>query len=158
MGRALAAVAYVKRTAKGTIIDVRQLNLKAHRAGRMRVPISNARTFENLMNTDLRPRRLGVRGATALAWVFAVSMAYLSTGAAPADAARELPDFTGLVEKYSPAVVNVSTTQKAPARGETNPDMDEFFRRFFGPDGRPQPPDGGGSPYGPRRSLGSGFI
>jgi serine protease Do len=37
--------------------------------------------------------------------------------------------------------------------------MDEFFRRFFGPDGRggPQGPDGG-SPFGQRRSLGSGFI
>ena len=54
-------------------------------------------------------------------------------------AARELPDFTGLVEKYSPAVVNVSTTQKADHRSADNggnPDMDEFFRRFFGPEGR----------------------
>jgi serine protease Do len=111
------------------------------------------------MNTDLRPRRLGVRSAAAVAWVFAVSLTYVSMGASAAKAARELPDFTGLVEKYSPAVVNVSTTQKAAARGESNPDMDEFFRRFFGPDGRPQPPDGGGgSPFGQRRSLGSGFI
>lgn len=30
---------------------------------------------------------------------------------APAHA-RELPDFTGLVEKYGSAVVNISTTQK----------------------------------------------
>ncbi len=78
--------------------------------------------------------------------------------AAPASA-RQLPDFTGLVEKYSPAVVNVSTTQKTGSGATSgNPDMDEFFRRFFGPDGHgPQGPDGG-SPYGPRRSLGSGFI
>jgi len=111
------------------------------------------------MNTDLRPRRRAP-SAAALAWAFAVSTIYAVLGAAPASAARELPDFTGLVEKYSPAVVNVSTTQKADKRGDSNPDMDEFFRRFFGPDGRPQaPPDGGGgSPYGQRRSLGSGFI
>ncbi len=74
--------------------------------------------------------------------------------------ARELPDFTILVEKNSPAVVNVSTTQKTDHQAGSggNPEMDEFFRRFFGPDGRPQVPDGGGSPFGQRRSLGSGFI
>jgi len=109
------------------------------------------------MNNTLRPRRRAPM-TPALAWAFVASMVMGWVGAAPAYAARELPDFTGLVEKYSPAVVNVSTTQKADKRGDSNPDMDEFFRRFFGPDGRPQPPDGGGSPYGQRRSLGSGFI
>ncbi len=90
-------------------------------------------------------------GIAALGWSITTSAAAL---------ARELPDFTTLVEKYSPAVVNVSTTQRADRQGPSsgNPDMDEFFRRFFGPDGRPQTPDGGGSPFGQRRSLGSGFI
>ena len=111
------------------------------------------------MNTVLRPRRLfGLLGASALA---------LGLASGASGAARDLPDFTGLVEKYSSAVVNVSTTQKADhhADGGGNPDMDEFFRRFFGPEGRgPQGPDGGGggggggSPFGQRRSLGSGFI
>ena len=108
------------------------------------------------MNTVLLARRLNaLLGASTLAW------ALLGCSAA---AAKELPDFTGLVEKYSPAVVNVSTTQKADHRGDGsgNPDMDEFFRRFFGPEGRgPQGPDGGGgggTPFGQRRSLGSGFI
>lgn len=107
------------------------------------------------MNTVRLARRLtALLGAAALATV-------LASGASAA--ARELPDFTGLVEKYSPAVVNVSTTQKADHRSTDNggnPDMDEFFRRFFGPGG-PQGPDGGGgggSPFGQRRSLGSGFI
>ncbi len=89
------------------------------------------------MNTvRLTWRLFGLLGVTALT-------AVLASGASAA--ARELPDFTGLVEKYSPAVVNVSTTQKAERRSAQNggnPDMDEFFRRFFGPGG-PQGPDGG---------------
>ncbi len=95
--------------------------------------------------------RCALLGIAALGWSIMTSAAAL---------ARELPDFTTLVEKYSPAVVNVSTTQRADRQGPSsgNPDMDEFFRRFFGPDGRPQTPDGGGSPFGQRRSLGSGFI
>ncbi len=107
------------------------------------------------MNTVLLARRLNaLLGAAALAWAL--------LGGTTA-AAKELPDFTGLVEKYSPAVVNVSTTQKRDRLGDGsggNPDMDEFFRRFFGPEGRgPQGPDGGGgAPFGQRRSLGSGFI
>jgi serine protease Do len=47
-----------------------------------------------------------------------------------------------------PAVVNVSTTQKAQARG---PLSDEFFRRFFPQGPRDQEPRG-------RQSLGSGVI
>ncbi len=67
--------------------------------------------------------------------------------------ARELPDFTVLVEQHSPAVVNVSTVQKAPSSrmGVPNEQLDEFFRRFFGPEGR--------APFSQQpRSLGSGFI
>ncbi len=70
-----------------------------------------------------------------------------------------LPEFTQLVKDVSPAVVNISTTQKvkrqaAPFPGmPMDPDdpMNEFFRRFFGP-----PP--GGVPQQQARSLGSGFI
>jgi len=73
--------------------------------------------------------------------------------------ARELPDFTELVEKYAAAVVNVSTTQRVDSREAYdrrglppgNEEFEEFFRRFF-------PPDRRGSPFGPRRSLGSGFV
>ena len=76
--------------------------------------------------------------------------------AAPVTAAAQLPDFTELVEKQGPAVVNISTTQsvrnpllpQAPNLQEDDP-FYEFFRRFI-----PQP--------GPRefqsQSLGSGFI
>lgn len=74
-------------------------------------------------------------------------------GAAPADA-RELPDFTSLVEKNAAAVVNISTVQNVEPRS-TRPrsrsdELDEFFRRFFPPDGR--------TPNIRPRSLGSGFV
>ncbi|MDO8292082.1 MAG: DegQ family serine endoprotease [Gallionella sp.] len=67
--------------------------------------------------------------------------------------AKELPDFTELVEKQGPAVVNISTTQIIRnAHGLPNlPEGDpfyEFFRRFA-----PQMPREQES-----QSLGSGFI
>jgi serine protease Do len=60
-----------------------------------------------------------------------------------------LPDFTGLVQRNAPAVVNI--TVKGEAR-EAGPDLPDAFRDFF-PD-MPQPREM------PRRSegLGSGFI
>lgn len=70
----------------------------------------------------------------------------------------QLPDFTELVEKNGPAVVNISTTQKArepeplaePHLPEGTP-FDEFFKHFF---------QGSGGGFVPResKSLGSGFI
>ncbi len=81
---------------------------------------------------------------------------------------RELPDFTDLVEKQGPAVVNISTSSERQAGTPQIPGLDEndplydFFRRFMprqqpGPNQAPTP----GFP-GPRqfeqRSLGSGFI
>ncbi|HKA42108.1 MAG TPA: DegQ family serine endoprotease [Burkholderiales bacterium] len=74
----------------------------------------------------------------------------------PVAVAAQLPDFTELVERQGPAVVNISTTQSArnpllpqvPNLQEDDP-FYEFFRRFI-----PNP--------GPRefqtQSLGSGFI
>ncbi len=75
-----------------------------------------------------------------------------------------LPDFTGLVEKEGPAVVNISTTQKIRERGAPFPQFRdlpeedpfyEFFKRFM-----PQQPHGGrGAPREyETHSLGSGFI
>jgi serine protease Do len=69
--------------------------------------------------------------------------------------ARELPDFTELVENNAPAVVNISTVGDASpptSRRRSPPRSDELedLFRFFSPDrGRPRPPS---------RSLGSGFI
>jgi serine protease Do len=73
--------------------------------------------------------------------------------------AAELPDFTGLVEKYGPAVVNVQATASPEAQVQAQgqdpgdqQDVPEIFRRFFGP--MPQPHGGSGN----RVSMGSGFI
>ncbi len=68
--------------------------------------------------------------------------------------AAELPDFTELVDKNAPAVVNISTVGETNQRRRGTPrndELEEFFR-FFGPPGRR------GSPIVPSRSLGSGFI
>jgi len=83
-----------------------------------------------------------------------------SAGSAqPADLG--LPDFTLLVARYGPAVVNISTKQN-PLYGPQDFSAEEgiaedsplydFFRRFFGEEG-PLPEDGENG-----RSLGSGFI
>jgi serine protease Do len=68
--------------------------------------------------------------------------------------ARDLPDFTRLVEANAPAVVNISTVQHSDSRNNSrNDELEEFFRRFFPPDEElPRIPD-----HRPR-SLGSGFV
>lgn len=77
----------------------------------------------------------------------------------------QLPDFTSLVEDASPAVVNISTKQKAPAAGAPSgmPDLEglppilrEFFERSI-PDMPGAPGQGQGRPR-EAQSLGSGFI
>jgi S1-C subfamily serine protease len=49
--------------------------------------------------------------AAAWGWTVAVLLTALTVGSQSA-VAQSLPDFTPLVEKYSKAVVNISTTQK----------------------------------------------
>lgn len=80
--------------------------------------------------------------------------------------AEALPDFTTLVEQASPAVVNISTTQKLPDRGVAAgqmPDLEglpPMFREFFErnmPRGGPQSPRRGDRQR-EAQSLGSGFI
>ncbi|MFW3615374.1 DegQ family serine endoprotease [Billgrantia antri] len=77
--------------------------------------------------------------------------------------ARELPDFTELVEQAAPGVVNISTTRVIPERAQSfegfgGQEIPEIFRHFFG-DRFPMPPGGGGPGRGgERQSLGSGFV
>ncbi len=90
------------------------------------------------------------------------ALALLAAGPIHAQS-RELPDFTDLVERHGPAVVNISTTQSARRSSAPSapqmPDLDEndpfydFFRRFVP---RQQPGQGPRQPES--RSLGSGFI
>ena len=71
--------------------------------------------------------------------------------------AKELPDFTKLVEANAKAVVNISTIGKRQntrsfGRPRGDERLEEFFR-FFGPPGSYRR-----SPNPQTRSLGSGFI
>ncbi len=99
-----------------------------------------------------------------------IVLTLMMVGATSAYAAAQLPDFTQMVEKYAPAVVNISTKQKrgipekkfhglphgfggpdgGPGRGGS---IDDFLRRFFG-----EGPGGGDSGEPEAESLGSGFI
>lgn len=77
-----------------------------------------------------------------------------------------LPDFVPLVEQNSPAVVNISTTQKikSPAAGNfelppgmpDNEMLQEFLKKFFEQQGKEMPPLE--DEFGDASSLGSGFI
>ncbi len=68
-----------------------------------------------------------------------------------APAAASLPDFTDLVDKVGPSVVNIRTTERVRPDVPSMPpgmdegDMAEFFHRFFGIPLPQQSPRGGGS-------------
>ena len=113
-------------------------------------------------------RRLALRAAMALAFV-----ASLAPQAGAAQGKGELPDFTELVEKVGPSVVNIRTLERSarngagPGSGGIDPGMEEFFQRFGiplpggpgGPGGRRAPHGGGGGDEEPQqRGVGSGFI
>ena len=97
-------------------------------------------------------------------WALSIAMAVCMAALSPAQA--RLPDFTELVEKAGPAVVNIRTVEKAkPAMRGPMPQLDEndpfyeFFRRFA-PPGHPGfggPPSEDGEQQRPR-GVGSGFI
>src|SRR5580692_11129752 len=69
-----------------------------------------------------------------------------------------MPDFSALVERYGPAVVNVEVVERPQAAGRGGADADDplndFFRRFGIPN------QGGGQPRNapPAHGTGSGFI
>ncbi|OWF66303.1 serine peptidase [Polynucleobacter hirudinilacicola] len=81
-----------------------------------------------------------------------------------------IPDFADLVERASPAVVNIRTTEKVMVQQAQGgiPGMPEeqaeFFRRFFGvpipgiPNGPKQAQPNSGKPQEADRGVGSGFI
>ena len=69
--------------------------------------------------------------------VMAVGASQLATRPAVAQSTsvvRELPDFTELVDRVGPAVVNIRTSERAragaAAGGEIDEQRREFFRRF----------------------------
>lgn len=81
-----------------------------------------------------------------------------------------IPDFADLVERASPAVVNIRTTEKVVVQQAQGgipgmpEDQAEFFRRFFGvpipgiPNGPKPAQPNSGKPQEADRGVGSGFI
>lgn len=118
------------------------------------------KNVSTLLSTLLFSASLGLIGATIVG----------ATPLAEAAQVAGLPDFTELVEKSGPAVVNIRTTEKI-ATGQNIPGMEdeqmqEFFRRFFGtpavPKQQPVPKNRRQAPQQQeeevQRGVGSGFI
>ncbi|WP_148254725.1 DegQ family serine endoprotease [Aidingimonas lacisalsi] len=89
-------------------------------------------------------------------WLLVMLFAWQSANA------RDLPDFTELVEDAAPGVVNISTTRTISAQGSQfqgpgGQEIPEIFRRFFG-DQIPMPPGSDRGREQQRQSLGSGFV
>ena len=83
----------------------------------------------------------------------AASAAASSAECTPGGAAS-LPDFTPLVARYGPAVVNIEVIEKPEAGAEGDDPLNDFFRRF----GIPAPGNGQQRHEQPVRGAGSGFI
>jgi serine protease Do len=122
------------------------------------------------MNKPLIPLSVNSLRRACSVGLIALTLAAAAAGPRTAQAqARELPDFTELVERVGPAVVNIRTAERSRAGaqaggGEMDEQMREFFRRF----GIPMPNNPGQQPRrGPprdedgepqQRGVGSGFV
>jgi serine protease Do len=106
-------------------------------------------------------------GLVALAFGLVVSAAVVLFAPKAQAQPTGLPDFTELVDKVGPAVVNIRTLERGRSNvargsgGEIDEDMLEFFRRFGIPIPNQPSPRGGaprqdGEPQ--QRGVGSGFI
>ncbi|MBV9343915.1 MAG: DegQ family serine endoprotease [Gammaproteobacteria bacterium] len=71
---------------------------------------------------------------------------------------RALPDFSTLVDRYGPAVVNVEVVEKARAGAGSQLSPDDPFYDFFRRFGIPNPGEGPRGNPAPLRGAGSGFI
>ena len=112
---------------------------------------------------------LGAAGA-----FLAPAVMLVTPSAYAAGSVAGLPDFTDLVERTGPAVVNIRTTEKVKqgqgaANGAEDEEMQEFFKRFFGvPVPKAPQPNVPNTPRGRKpapqgdeevpRGVGSGFI
>ncbi|MCB1996141.1 MAG: trypsin-like peptidase domain-containing protein, partial [Rhodoferax sp.] len=116
----------------------------------------------------IRRHGAAVASAALLAWGATLPGMVQAQAAMPT---VQLPDFTELVERVGPAVVNIRTLER-PGNGEGNlrgqvpPEFEEFLRRFGIP--LPNRPERGGPRNGPQgddednepqqRGVGSGFV
>ncbi len=133
-----------------------------------------------MMNFSSVSPQSAVRGRWMMAasWVaMAAALVVLAPTPAAAQAGRELPDFTELVERVGPTVVNIRTLEKRGSEasasggggGEIDEQMREFFKRFGIPipdrmPNMPGQPRRGGPQQQPEdndpqpRGVGSGFV
>ncbi|HUN74283.1 MAG TPA: DegQ family serine endoprotease [Steroidobacteraceae bacterium] len=84
---------------------------------------------------------------------------YATAGSCGPLSAAQLPDFSALVERYGPAVVNVQVvehSQSAAGGGDSGDESDDPFNDFFRRFGIPSPNTPRNMP--PQRGTGSGFI
>jgi len=116
------------------------------------------RLKESLLSPGARAGRFGFAALL-------LTLGLLGAGSPAPVAAQGPPDFTELVERVGPAVVNIRTTERSRiARnvpGDMDEDMLEFFRRFGLPmPNRPSPrsPQQPGEGDAQPRGVGSGFI
>ena len=123
----------------------------------------------NLRKAAMSERSHGLRTTTVFACCFALAASLIWS--APASAAgRAAPfSFADLVEKLSPAVVNISTTQEVKTSSSRRPDVptpqfppgspfEEFFKEFFERQDRDRGDRGERGATRRATSLGSGFI
>jgi len=116
----------------------------------------------------MQPLLASLVSAAARKGLGAVALSLSLVAMVPPQAANAqgLPDFTELVDKVGPAVVNIRTTERpragrGPGGSEMDEDMLEFFRRFGIPaPNRPNPrsPQPPGDSDAQPRGVGSGFI
>ncbi|HZG21219.1 MAG TPA: DegQ family serine endoprotease [Herbaspirillum sp.] len=121
----------------------------------------------------MTPLKKTFAGALLAASVFAVLPDVLAAPPVASPAVAALPDFADIVERTGPAVVNIRTTERVRQNaqgqgGMDDPEMQEFFRRFFGipipRQQQPGTPRGNGKQGGQGqqeevpRGVGSGFI
>jgi len=127
--------------------------------------------MSDLIDAVVRPLRQG-RRVVLLAALSATMAGVCAPQAALAQTRVELPDFTELVERVGPSVVNIRTLERPGRNGASgggggggggmDPNMEEFFRRFGiplpGGRGAPRAPGNGGDDEPQQRGVGSGFI
>ena len=102
--------------------------------------------------------------------ILSLGQTALITNASAQNPRVTIPDFVDLVERASPAVVNIRTTEKVMVQQSQGgipgmpEDQAEFFRRFFGipmpgvPNSPKQAQPNPGKPQEADRGVGSGFI
>ena len=121
------------------------------------------------MNLRIQALARAVPWLTPALFSLALAMPATLLPVQPAQAqATGLPDFTELVERVSPSVVNIRTAERRSNAGNggggMDPNMEEFLRRFGIPMPNQRPGPRGNSPRGEGdedampRGVGSGFI